>query len=354
MSSMANDAPPRRGSSACARSSTTLLHDPDRRSVELFGLRVSWEEEDDLATSTMSGMRFRWIARLVPDGEDAELELVTGDTVRLAASSTDLGSGFRGLEVETAGATREVGWSEIAEVRFAPAPANASSGERRLHGTVESTSGLRFTGWVAWDRDEVFASEVLDGDEREIPFAEIAAIERVRDGARVTLVSGEEVVLTGTNDVDSGNRGIEVSDPALGRVALDWRAFASLRLHPPGEGVPEADRGGELRGVVATEAGDALEGTIVWDLDESGGWEFLDGTAEGIDFDIEFSRIDEIRKRRDGGVDVTLRDGRRFRLAGSNDVDEGNRGIVVRPVDGEERLIDWSGFSSVRFVAEAG
>lgn len=327
-----------------------LADDPDRRSVEVLGIRVSWKEEDDLSVATSAGVRFRWISRLTPDGDDADLELVTGERVRLMAASSDLGSGFRGLEVEMATGLRTVEWEEIAEVRFAPAPVERRSERRRLYGTVESESGLRFTGWVAWDRDEVFASEILDGEEGEIAFDEIAAIERVRSGVRATLVSGEEVMLSGTNDVDSGNRGIEVNDPGLGRVVLDWRAFASLRLHPPAADGPTADRGGVLRGELRTEAGDVLEGEIVWDLDESAGWEFLDGTVDDIEFDVELSRVEEIRKRRDGGVDVVLRDGRRLRLAGSNDVDEGNRGIVVRSDEGTDRLVDWSGFASVRFA----
>lgn len=71
-----------------------------------------------------------------------------------------------------------------------------------------------------------------------------------------------------------------------------------------------------------------------------------DGEADGITYDVEFGRIERIRKAR-RGAEVTLRDGRTFALDGSNDVDDGNRGILVRNATGAHE-IDWEDFVELR------
>ena len=84
--------------------------------------------------------------------------------------------------------------------------------------------------------DEIYTTDMLDGDangrDYEIPFGAIRSIERESSrAARVTLNSGEEIVLDGSNDVDRRNRGISVSDPDLGQVLVEWDAFARVELH---------------------------------------------------------------------------------------------------------------------------
>jgi hypothetical protein len=323
-----------------------------RRSVELPGVRVTWVEADDLETRVQAAIRFGWIQRIVPDGSEARVELRGGGSVDLQASSTDLGPSFRGLEVEVgAGDVRDVAWSRIRDVRFLPVPEGSSPGRARLFGTVTTERGLSFTGWIAWDADEVFASEMLEGDEGRVAFEDIRMIERARRGVVVTLASGDQRTLTGTHDVAGANRGIDVSDPALGRVVVSWDAFESLHLHdsagaPTGSRMPDAP--GPLLGAVETESGRVLEGRIVWDLDEHGAWHILDGDADGVEVDIEFSRIARIEKARGGeGVIVTLLDGRTLDLKGSNDVDASNRGIVVMVDGGDEEFVEWAGFRSL-------
>ena len=46
--------------------------------------------------------------------------------------------------------------------------------------------------------------------------------------ACVVLNSGEELILSGTNDVNDENSGISVSDPALGQVKVGWDDFADV------------------------------------------------------------------------------------------------------------------------------
>jgi hypothetical protein len=105
-----------------------------------------------------------------------------------------------------------------------------------------------------------------------------------------------------------------------------------------------------MRGTVYTEDGESYEGEIRWDDDEEYTWEILDGEYRDVEFDIEFGLIQEIAKRSYRSSMVTVWDGRSFRLRGSNDVDEDNKGIFVTTGDGEEIEIDWEDFERVEFV----
>ena len=224
---------------------------------------------------------------------------------------------------------------------------------------MTTRGGVELTGFVAWDRDDVFGSDVLDGEgvddgiDHEIAFGEIGAIEwESSRSARVILRSGEQLVLRGTNDVDRDNRGIEISDPAFGRAIVPWEEFDALTFHSrraaPG-GYTTFAGGLPLYGTVHTRAGDRITGRIRWDNDEEADWEVLDGWSQGVEFDIELGRIRSIDKAGISSVEVTLLDGRTFELDGSNDVDADNRGIFVTVDDGRTVLVRWADFESLVF-----
>jgi hypothetical protein len=332
------------------------------RTLEAFGVRITWDEDDDASpTRTPSAMRFGHIASIqVLDDRRANVTLRSGREVELFGTSTDLGRGLRALVVEDVRrGTVELRWRELERVDFLdPAPGGAAPTARRIQGTIRTWSGLEFTGFVAWDLDEVFASDVLDGrqdgEDHEIPFSEIRSIEwESSRSSRVTLASGEVLVLRGTNDVDRDNRGIEVSDPNMGRAIVPWREFERIDFRPVSrDGVARAfyDGGTEIRGTVRASDGRVLTGNIRWDNDEELTWEVLDGSSGGVDLDIEFGRIRSI-VRGEGGeaVTVTLRDGRTLELEGANDVDLGNKGVFVHRDGGGTFLVKWRDFERVDF-----
>ena len=306
--------------------------------------------------STLAGIRFGHVDRIdVVGSSAADLTLRSGHRVRLGANASDLGSGLRALTVTHGDATlAELEWHDLDHVDFQPAPATPPT-EARLHGSVTTSSGQTFTGYVTWDVDEIYSSDILDGDadgERmQIAFGDIASIERyARWGARVTLRSGESMILQGTNDVDASINGIEVADPTLGSVKLQWSDFEGVRFHDAeGDVTPAAlDGGGTLRGIVRTVGGAVHTGEIVWDRDERYSWEMLNGDGDGLEYHVELGHVERIERSGDGAR-VTLRDGRAFHLSGSNDVDHGNRGIVIR-TDGREYDVEWSDFAEVTFT----
>ena len=329
-------------------------------SIEILGLRISWDDDEDYPTSASSGIRFGHIQRLMVYGDDrAVLELKSGEEIELEGGSTDIGDELRELIVDDPDRGRvSLRWRDLDEVEFLPGPGAAiGEGDRRIHGTLTTRRGREFTGFIAWDVDEILGGDVLDGEERgrdhEIPFHRIAAIERAGpDASRVVLANGEELTLRGTNDVDDRNRGISVSDPALGQVTVDWDAFDAVRLHPaaPGTGgYGSFDGGHALWGTVETESGERLTGWIRWDNDEAWSWELLDGEEDDVEYDIEFGQIERIARRGSWGSEVVLRDGRTFELEGSNDVDDGNKGIYLTPDGGETVLVEWWDVREVTF-----
>ncbi len=335
------------------------------RSVEFLGFTLSWDEDDpDFPAQVESGIRFGHLERLRVLGDDeAEVTLRSGEVLELWGGSTDLGTNLRELVVEIPrGGSVELEWEELEEIRFTTAPPGAAPESQRLYGTVEDRWGNRFTGALSWDTDEILQSDVLDGEvdgrDREIPFREIAAIERDWDGSRVTLVDGQELEISGSNDVGDGHRGVQISDPGLGLVEVEWDEFESVRFHPPDwePGRDDFTGGHRLRGTVLTRGGDELTGWIRWDADESRSWQFLDGVWRDVVFDIEFGQIERIERASSQSALVTLLDGREFELEDSNDVDEDNKGIFVE-VSGESGeeggswiRIGWDEFQEIRFL----
>lgn len=330
--------------------------------IDILGLHISWSDDNEhnYPESATSGIRMGHIRSLRVEGSDrARLTLKSGQEVEFSGGSTDIGDGLRKLVVEDPerGAV-ELRWRDLDEVDFMEAPRGREApAAQRLWGTLRTREGDEFTGYIAWDTDEILGSDVLDGDEhgrgRKIPFDRIAAIERDgSEGARVVLENGEEITLRGSNDVDSSNRGIAVDDPTLGQVQVDWGDFDEVRFSDApskGLGYDDFDGGRHLEGTVETVDGREVRGAIRWDNDEEYSWEILDGRQGDVDFDIEFAQVRSIVPHDDWSADVTLRDGRTFRLEGSNDVDDDNKGIYVTPEGGETQLVRWRDLRQVTF-----
>lgn len=356
------------------------------RVVELAGYRITWDDDEpDFPSSGESGIRFGHIRRITIEDNEANLELRSGRTVTLSGGSTDLGSDLRDVLVtDERGRTVELEWEDLSTVDLTSAPVDARPRATRIHGTVEVKEGPGFTGFIAWDLNKALGSDNLegvDGDDRdrEVPFRDIAGIRPGEDQSMVTLVGGESLRLFETEDVTDRNDGIQISDPDLGLVGVDWDDVEEVWFHPREAPVSwnAFDGGVPIRGTVVTADSTELVGWIKWDGDETYSWELLNGRQDDVSMDIEFSKIAEIEKVYDEltsvnlgptglsvrhpeaeQTQVTLRDGRTFILEGSNDVDEGNDGIFVLPEDGGGSpddaeavwvMVRWEDFLSARF-----
>ena len=264
--------------------------------IELFGVGITFPgDRTSISRSAQAGIRFGHVSTLERVGGDrARVLLKSGEEVELEGGG-DLGSALGEIAIEDArGGTTKLRWSGVRTIDFLGGPARASALGDRLYGTLVTREGERFTGYIAWDVDEVFSTDVLDGEEgsreREIPFGSIRAIARNSSrSARVWLTSGEEMVLDGSNDVNDDNRDIIVADPALGEVRVEWNELDRVEFSAP-PGSPEVaafDGGRRLRGTVETVRGERHTGFIRWDNDEESGWEILNGSSRGVDYLIE-------------------------------------------------------------------
>ncbi len=329
--------------------------------IEFFGLTINRDEGSvfRFSNNAESGMRFGHIKRMEVIGNDEVLVILkSGEEVELSGGSTDIGSSIREIVIEDEDEGEiEFVWEDIEAIELMSADTDMqSSFGDRLYGTLTTRRGETFTGYVCWDMDEIFTEDILDGSEknrsRKIEFGKIRAIERYSsNGAMVTLANGEDVLLRESNDVDDSNRGIVIGDPGFGQVTVDWDEFDRLEFSVPKRdiGYDDFDGGRKLYGTIYTEDGDSFTGEIIWDADEQYTWEILDGEYHDVEFDIEFGLIKAIEKKSYRSSLVTVADGREFRLRGSNDVDEDNKGIFVKLDNGDKAEVTWDDFDRVEF-----
>lgn len=331
--------------------------------IKIFGLRLSLgsSEKDEGRTSASMGIKFGHLERIkVRSGHRATLHLKNGTRVDVTSYGTDIGNSVRGIEVEG----QEFGkltlkWDNLSKVVFEKEPAKSPPKKReRLYGVLTTRDGEEFRGFVTWDTDELFTTDILDGDEHgrdwEIPFGNIEAIERrSRSSARVYLTNGEKLTLSGTNDVNSSINGIQVNDSEIGLIDVSWGSFDRLDFLEGGErflkSYDEFDGSERLYGTVEDEDGEKYTGYITWDDDEKYGWEILNGKYHDLDMEIEFRNVKSIRKRAFWGAEVTLKNGKKFRLEDSNDVNEDNKGVFIEDEDGNEIEVEWDEFEKVEF-----
>lgn len=333
------------------------------KQISIFGVEIYSEGGSWWSNTSQAALRFGYIEKIVPrSGRKSTIHFKGGEKCTFEGGS-DLSSSIREIIIDDLEeGVIELDWNDIDEILFmSPAadyqPSREFSGDR-LYGTVQTEPGLEFEGFINWDIDEIWSTDILDGDQRsrsrKIPFRRITKIEKLSSRAsRITLANGTTMKLSGSNDVNSENRGIAIMVPDWGRVTVEWEDFESVTFKPaPKKSIRSYDdfqAPWRLRGTVFTEYGDQYTGEITWDNDEEYSWEILDGKYRDMDFDIEFAHIATVEKRNSRSSQVTLFDGDQFRLRDSNDIDDDNSGIIVRTDDGDEITIEWDELEKVEF-----
>ncbi|MEE9226169.1 MAG: hypothetical protein V3U66_00365, partial [Acidobacteriota bacterium] len=182
--------------------------------VYLFGKKII-DVDDDNRVHPVFSIPFGHIRSLRPvSGRRAKLILKNGEVIKIVSNNSDIGNSIRDVVIlDGKKGKTSLDWDEIEKIRFSAGSGTVRDAER-LYGTVDTPAGP-FTGFIVWDMDEAMFEDILDGEEdgvdREIPFGDIRIIEKVdQRSCRVHLQDGKKVNLEGTNDVNSGNRGIFV------------------------------------------------------------------------------------------------------------------------------------------------
>jgi hypothetical protein len=315
---------------------------------DFFGIR-------DHLSSHLFAIRFGDLKRIhVGRGDDLVVDFRNGEKLRLRGGSNDVGATITVIDPKLG--KHELEWDRIRTIEFKETPAKLRDklGEP-IYGTVKS-GRYRFTGRIQWDHDECLTIDKLDGETQDgkvsLEFGDIAAIRKYRQGALVTLKSGSELYVTGTNDVNHGNRGVVVVVPRIGTVKIGWDDFDEATLVPaPSSGGSYAEyaRGRDLSGEVVTRGG-RYNGRIVFDLDESWDFEMLHGTNGDTEYLIPFRDIARIKPRGRRRSDVELRMGLTIELHGSQDVTRQNDGLLVFTDGRQPKYVAWQDVTDVRFA----
>lgn len=311
-------------------------------------------EDQDVHFSRAFVSRYGDLAalRMDPDGDQPVIAVMRdGREVPIGNPSRDIDSDL--VLYADGAAPRELDWDEVRTIRFGAAPAGAVPYAQRLTGTVAFRGG-EFTGALQWDMSECTSLDMIDSDQEDVPVGRVRRLARNRrGGTEVTLDDGRVLQLSGSNDVDKGNRGIAVIVPGLGRVVVHWDRFltAEVRTVPPAApGYDAFTAPAPLQGTVTTADGRALRGRIVYDLDEAWTTDLLHGELDDCGYQIPFELVLSITPAGPDKIDVVLRGGRRLNLSGDQDTGKGHGGLLVfAPGSDKPEYVPWSRARKVDF-----
>lgn len=240
---------------------------------------------------------------------------------------------------------------------FRPTQETSDSFGQGIYGKLTTTQGV-FTGLVQWDHDERLLNDKLDGKSSDgdlkIPFKKIKTITKHENACLIKLISGRELELYGTNDVNSSNKGIIINLPNIGRADFHWKHFISLEIldsiAPEIQCDTEFPDSHRLYGKVYTKAGEELEGVIVYDLDEAMDSELLNGYNDDIKFSIPFRNIESINPMASDYAAITLKSGEKLFLGDQADVSQKNAGILIFTSSEAFRIIKWDELEKIIFI----
>lgn len=266
--------------------------------------------------------------------------------------------------------------------------------EAWLYGTIQTWDGDTYTGQLRWGKEEAFWTDMFNAskiDNENIDFLDRKIKERIANSRNwnngnkwgnwvsrninysthdfthqfsvqfgdiqsikrknsskvyVTMRDGETIKLNGNGYNDIGSK-IRVYDPEIGKIELDWSDVETVDFKATPKN-HKSEIGEPLFGKVEAWTGN-YEGYIIWDKDERVSTDKLDGETRDADMSIEFGNIASI-KQRGNSSEVTLKSGRSYRMGDSNDVDNGNRGVVVVMPGKGRVVIDWDDFDQVTFT----
>ena len=328
------------------------LNRRNRRRISIFGLHIN--VEGDFLSDRQFVARFGDIERIEPLGSgEAIVYMKNGSEYDVSGGADDVTNRVHVIDASLG--EIDIRWNRIELIEFFEAPRGATPPAWRLYGTVE-TYEQDYVGFIQWDKEECLSTDELDGDTDDgdvsIQVGSIASIER-RSSRRslVTLRDGREFRLHGSNDVNDDNRGIMIEDERFGRVTIDWDSFDRVTFSEPGasgRGYSSFAPLGELTGTVFDEDGEQHTGQIVFDLDESEGWEMLNGNINGIEFDIPFNMVVSVEPLRGGRARVELVSGEVLTLEDTADVGDENAGILVLH-DRRSTYIYWDDVERIEF-----
>lgn len=299
-------------------------------------LAYALEEDDSVGPGwRMFLIRFGDIESFeIRAGKDDFITTTDGSRHRIGGYANDNGSDLWLYEKDKE--PLKIEWNDLVSIKFSSAPKDHQPYAQLLYGTVETT-GSSLTGPIVWDKSECMDIDELDGENSDgdltILMGAIRSIEK-KDNRSVLIVEkdGSSYGMSGTNDVDSGNRGIWVLTEDQGWISVPWKRFikATFSNHP-GSGNPRGAFGNNqpLVGTVHLTDGAMETGRLVYDLDEGFAWDIFNGSHNQMDYDIPFTQINKIENLHDKTCRVHLQSGIVLELSGNQDTGDDHGGMLV-------------------------
>ncbi len=258
-----------------------------------------------------------------------------------------------------------------------------------IYGTITTDSDEQYTGFIRWGKEELYWFDIFNAEKSEqyktptkskksnglldidwslegiwkdkycsscnvnhvfaCMFGEIAQLKILRgDRAELTFKNGSTIIVDDSNTNDMGTS-VQMIDYELGKIKFDWDDISLIDFFAA-PAIAEAPYGSALYGTVKTERRKKFTGYIQWDMDERTGVDILDGDTKYGDQKIPFEKIATIEKIQNGdAVTVTFESGRALDLDGSNDCDDGNRGIGIYNPEIGAIEVEWEIFDNIQF-----
>ncbi len=288
----------------------------------------------------------------IDEDENITVTLNDGSNHQVAGYSNDVSTDI--LVYSNSADEASFDWDDLAEIRFAQAPATATPYAQRLYGQV-STSRGDFEGFIQWDKSECTSIDVLDSDQEDLAMGEIRALTRKPGGEVIAdLVDGRQLSLSGSNDVNSGNRGVVVETAHLGRVTIAWERFRQVDFlleKGSGPGRKSYTDNAGLSGHVIAENGQQYSGPLVYDLNAASQHDIFNGSREGLDYDIPFALIKAITPLPDDACQVGFHGGQVLELSEDKDTGANSTGVLIFDSEmTEAHRVPWSKITEVRFA----
>lgn len=310
-----------------------------------WNLSSIWEDKYR-STSHIFTCFFGDIKALYPDsGQRVSLELKNGEIIKLNGGSDDIGTSIYMYDFEL-GKVR-IRWEKIYKIEF-------SSGPNKLHyplgsplyGKVKTTRKGTLEGYIKWDLEERTSEDVLDGNgDKQISFKNIHRISKSNNGVNVDLKSGRQVYLSGSNDVNSTNRGIAVYVEGIGSIKVKWQDFKYAEFFDNpyrGPSYDDFEKPIGLQTEIYTVDDENLKGLMVFDIDEKWEIEFIDGYDDNIEYQIPLRNLVTIIPKNKSFTQLHLKCGDVLLLGEGQDVSQNNDGILLFISGNDEpRHIKW-------------
>ncbi|MFT6216121.1 MAG: hypothetical protein ACJAS3_002529 [Roseivirga sp.] len=329
-----------------------------------LGVLSIWEDKYSLTTHQFDA-QFGDIKMIRPTGRGKGQVTMKNDVILelLGSGYEDIGASVSIYDDELGKVT--INWDRLEKVEFMENEVGSQNGfGEPIYGKVNAGRKGTFTGTIQWDQgttknshNERFLEDVLNGNDRDgdkaIPFKSIAKINKIRNGVDVTLQSGRQFFLTGSNDVNGENSGVLINDREVGQVVVPWRefeSFESLQIMSQEQAYSDYKSPKGLRGKVITISGEEYSGMIAYDLDEAWEFEVLDGKDDRVNYKIPFKNIKNIIPKNYAYSMVILRNGVNLLLGDSRDVSQENDGVLVfTSKDSKPTYIRWSKIEEIIF-----